>query len=73
MNCFACKDLYRTFQRTHTGYVDAYSSPFFKVSTEIAAMKHVAMERAKNDLHEHQLVCPSARFTKREQMTLAPR
>jgi hypothetical protein len=68
MNCLACKDLYRAFQRTHTGYMDAYSSAFFKVSTEIAAMKHVAMERARNDLHEHRLVCPSAKFTELAQM-----
>jgi hypothetical protein len=63
MNCTACNDLYRTLQRTHSSYVDACSAAFFRVSTEIAAMKHVAMERAKGDLYEHQLVCPSARLT----------
>jgi hypothetical protein len=63
MNCTACNDLYRTLQRTHSSYVEACNAAFFKVSTEIAAMKQIAMERAKSDLYEHQLDCASARLT----------
>ena len=61
MNCSICNDLHRAYQRTHSCYVDACTAAFFRVSTEIAASKHVAMERAKNDLYEHQLDCVSAR------------
>jgi hypothetical protein len=65
MNCSVCNDLHRAFQRTHCCYVDACSAAFYRVSTEIAAMKHVAMERAKSDLYEHQLDCPLARSAER--------
>jgi len=65
MNCSVCNDLHRAFQRTHSRYIDACTAAFYRVSTEIAAMKHVAMERAKNDLYEHQLDCPSARLAGR--------
>ena len=65
MNCTACNDLYRTLQRTHSSYVEACNAAFFRVSTEIAAMKQIAMERAKSDLYEHQLDCASARLAGR--------
>jgi len=32
----------------------------YRVSTKLAAYKNVDMERAKNELEEHQLVCASA-------------
>jgi hypothetical protein len=60
MNCSECKNLYRAFERARTVYIDALCSVFHKVSTEIAASKHVDMERTKNDLQEHQLACPWA-------------
>jgi hypothetical protein len=60
MNCSECRNLHRTFERTQAGYVEALSAAFYRVSTEIAARKHVAMVRAENDLQEHQLVCPWA-------------
>jgi hypothetical protein len=60
MSCVECKDLSRAFERTHASYVAAYSAPFYKISPEIAAKKQVDMERAKNDLQEHQLACPAA-------------
>jgi|GraSoi2013_100cm_1033763.scaffolds.fasta_scaffold128983_1 hypothetical protein len=60
MNCSECKNLYRAFERARTRYVDALCSAFHKVSTEIAASRHVDMERSKNDLQEHQLACPWA-------------
>jgi hypothetical protein len=37
----------------------AHSSAYFRVSRKLAALKNVDMERAKNDLEEHQLVCVS--------------
>jgi hypothetical protein len=70
MNCSVCDDLHRAFQRTHSGYIDACTAAFYRVSTEIAAIKHIAMERAKNDLYEHQLDCPSARLAGRPRMDL---
>ena len=73
MNCSACNDLQRAFQRAHTCYIDACTAAFYRVSTEIAAMKHVAMERAKGDLYEHLLDCPSARSAERPRMGLAQR
>src|SRR5882724_6501884 len=60
MNCSVCNDLHRAFQRTHSSYIDACTAAFYRVCTEIAATKQIAMERAKNDLYEHQLDCPSA-------------
>lgn len=60
MNCSECRNLHRTFERTQASYIEALSAAFYKVSTEIAARKHVAMVRAENDLQEHQSVCPWA-------------
>ena len=62
MSCSICNDLHRAFQRTHSSYIDARTAAFYRVSTEIAAMKQIAMERAKSDLYEHHLDCPSARL-----------
>ena len=61
MNCSECLDLYRAFERTRVGYVEALSAAFYKISAEVVARKGVVMERTKNDLQEHQLVCPWAR------------
>jgi len=60
MSCSECNDLYRVFERTRTRYVEARSAAFFQVSTRIAVRKYVDVQRAKSDLHEHQLVCPWA-------------
>jgi hypothetical protein len=57
MDCLICKDLERSLEFKYTKYIEARSSPYFRVSTEFAAHNHVDMERAKNDLEEHQLVC----------------
>lgn len=70
MNCSICNDLHRAYHRTHSRYIDACTAAFYSVSTEIAAMKHVAMERAKSDLYEHQLDCPSGRSAGRLRMFL---
>lgn len=71
MNCSECKDLYRAFERSRTVYIDALCSVFHKVSTEIAARRHLDMERTKNDLQEHQLACAwaiAAEFLGRQQI-----
>jgi hypothetical protein len=60
MNCSECRDLYRVFELRSQGYLEARSAAFFMVSTRIAARKHVDLQRALNDLHEHQEECPWA-------------
>ena len=38
-------------------YAEACASPFYQVSEELAARNQVNMERARNDLKEHLLIC----------------
>ena len=57
MNCVQCDDLIQVFESRLAGYVKARAAPFYRVSTELAARKQVDMERARNDLGEHQLIC----------------
>lgn len=59
MDCLICEDLQRAFESRHSGYIDARSAVYYRVSTELAAYKNVEMERAKTNLEEHQLVCVS--------------
>jgi hypothetical protein len=54
-----CKSLKRTFEAKRSQYVEARSAAFYQVSSELAAYKNVNMQRAKNDLEEHQSVCAS--------------
>jgi len=60
MNCSECKDLYRAFERMRARFVEARSAAFYQVSPKIAVRNHVDLERAKNDLCEHQEACPWA-------------
>lgn len=60
MNCLECAALNRTFNAALAKYKEARSAVFFRVSTELAAMKQVDMERIKASIQEHQLVCPFA-------------
>ena len=60
MNCSECKDLCRTFEEARACYLEARSAAFYQVSTTIAVRNHIHMERALNDLREHQEVCPWA-------------
>jgi hypothetical protein len=55
MDCLTCRDLERAFESSHRAYIEARSAAYYRVSTELAAYKHVDMERAKSDLEEHQL------------------
>jgi len=59
MSCLICKDMERDFEARHSEYLEARSSAYYGVSRKFAALKNVDMERAKNDLEEHQLVCVS--------------
>jgi cytidylate kinase len=58
MACLKCADLEQLFGSKLSKYSEARSAMFHQVSTELAARKQVDMERARNDLEEHQLVCP---------------
>jgi hypothetical protein len=60
MGCLICRDLERAFKARHSEYLGARSAVSYRVSTKLAAYKNVDMERAKNELEEHQLVCASA-------------
>lgn len=53
MKCWQCNDLIQVFRSRLAGYVKARATPFYRVSTELAARKQVDMERARGDLEEH--------------------
>ena len=57
MDCLKCKDLENKFDISLNDYMEARSSAYYRVSTELAARKNVDMERARYDLEEHHLVC----------------
>jgi hypothetical protein len=58
MDCLECKNLEETFDSKLSQYIKARSNAYYRVSTELAAKKNVGMERARNDLKEHQEICP---------------
>jgi hypothetical protein len=57
MDCLECKRLQRAFEIRLIRYNQARSAAFYRVSSDLAAKQNVAMERAKSDLEEHNLVC----------------
>jgi hypothetical protein len=57
-NCLECKNFNRVFKSELTKYLVARSAAFYRISTEFAAKRQVDMERAKNDMEEHLLICP---------------
>ena len=57
MGCLKCRNLEQTLEFRLRKYREARSSPFYQVSTELAAEKKVDMERARYDMEEHQLTC----------------
>ena len=59
MSCTQCGRLVQAFDSALGEYLNARANPFFEVSTELAASKQVDMERAKYNLKEHRVVCPS--------------
>jgi hypothetical protein len=60
MECPICRDQERAYQARLSEYTEARSAACYQVSKRVAAFKNVEMERAKNDLEEHRLVCVSA-------------
>jgi hypothetical protein len=60
MNCEKCRELRQTFEFKLGRYIEARSAAYYRVSTELAAHRNVDMERARNDLEEHEFVCVSA-------------
>ncbi len=61
MDCLACKNLEEAFESGLNQYNEARSAAYYRVTTELAAKRNVDMERARNDLEEHQLICVSAK------------
>ena len=61
MDCLECKNLEQAFESGLSQYNQALSAVYYRVSTELAAKKNVDMERTRNDLEEHQLICASAK------------
>lgn len=61
MDCLRCTHLEHALESVLGKYREARLAPFYQVSTELAAKRQVDMERAKNDLEEHQLICSSRR------------
>ncbi len=61
MDCLECKNLEQAFESGLSQYNEARSAAYYRVSTELAAKKNVDMERTKNELEEHQLICASAK------------
>jgi len=72
MHCIECMDLKHAFESRLGQYREARSAVFYQVCTELAAKKKVDMERAKNDLEEHQLICNSVRYLLNPPITLYP-
>jgi Zn-dependent peptidase ImmA (M78 family) len=60
MDCPNCKGLQHTFEGKRDAYVEARHAAYYGVSTELAAIKNVDMERAKSAFDEHQLMCDTA-------------
>jgi Zn-dependent peptidase ImmA (M78 family) len=61
MVCIICENLKRAFEARQSEYVKARSAVYYRVCTQLAAYKIVDMERARNELEEHRLVCVSAK------------
>ena len=61
MDCIECKNLKEAFESRLSKYIEACSAAYYRVSKELAAKKNVDMERTRNDLEEHQLICASAK------------
>jgi len=60
MDCSMCRHLAEIYRSAYDRYVAAKTGVFHAISTDLAASRLVDMERAKNDLVEHQAVCAPA-------------
>jgi hypothetical protein len=59
-SCAICRDLERAYKAGLSEYIEARSSTYYRVCTELAAQKNVDVERARYELEEHRLVCVAA-------------
>ena len=57
MPCPTCRNLEVAFEAKRSEYIEAASGAFYRVSKRYAAYVNVEMERAKEELEEHRLVC----------------
>ncbi len=51
------REVVEVFESRVSKYIEARSAAYYRVSTELAAKKNVDMERARNDLEQHKLIC----------------
>jgi hypothetical protein len=58
-NCRECENLNRVYGSKLAKYRAARSAVLYRINTEFAAKQQVDMERAKNEMEEHLLTCPS--------------
>ena len=58
-SCVICRDLERAYKAGLSEYIEARSSTYYRICTELAAQKNVDMERSRDDLEEHQFACVS--------------
>ena len=63
MDCPICKGLHHAFETRRDAYVEARHAAYYRVSTELAAIKKVDMERARSAIDEHQLMCETSNVT----------
>jgi Zn-dependent peptidase ImmA (M78 family) len=59
VDCLGCTDLSGALEFRRDEYVEARSSAYYRVSTQLAARRNVDMERARYDKEEHSAVCAS--------------
>jgi hypothetical protein len=60
MHCVLCENLQQAFEARQREYIESGSLAYYRVSKKFAAYYNVEMERARNELQEHQAVCVSA-------------
>lgn len=57
MGCSECRELWKRFEVATARYEQALNASFYLVSPHIAQHEYVRMQRAQNDLQEHQHDC----------------
>lgn len=59
MSCLRCQDLERAVEVKQREYSESLASAYYRISRKFAAYASVELERARNELEEHRLVCVS--------------
>jgi len=60
MGCPICRDMERAIECRHAEYIEARFAAYYRFCTKLAARRMVELERAKNELEDHRMVCVSA-------------